>query len=56
MAAGGSFSAEHGVGQTRIKSLLRYKSAIEIDPTRSVKSVLDPRDVLNPGKVFPAGG
>lgn len=56
MAAGGSFSAEHGVGQTRIKSLLRYRSAIELDLMRSVKAALDPRGALNPGKVLPAGG
>jgi hypothetical protein len=30
MNAGGSFSAEHGVGQTRIPSLLRYKSPVEL--------------------------
>jgi D-lactate dehydrogenase (cytochrome) len=54
MAAGGSFSAEHGVGQTRKASLLRYRSPVEIGLMESVKAALDPRGVLNPGKVLPA--
>ncbi len=56
MGAGGSFSAEHGVGQTRIASLLRYRSPVELGLMSSVKTALDPRGVLNPGKVLPAGG
>lgn len=55
MAAGGSFSAEHGVGQTRRASLLRYRSPIELGLLASVEAALDPREVLNPGKVLPAG-
>ena len=51
--SGGSFSAEHGVGQTRIPSLLRYRSPIELGMMASVKSALDPRGVFNPGKVLP---
>ena len=55
MNAGGSFSAEHGVGQTRIGSLLRYRSPIELGLMASVKAALDPRGVFNPGKVLPVG-
>ena len=55
MKAGGSFSAEHGVGQTRIASLLRYRSPTELGLMTSVKSALDPRGTLNPGKVLPVG-
>jgi D-lactate dehydrogenase (cytochrome) len=53
MNAGGSFSAEHGVGQTRIGSLLRYRSPIELGLMASVKAALDPRGMFNPGKVLP---
>lgn len=53
VAAGGSFSAEHGIGQTRITSLLRYRSPIELAMMASVKAALDPHGVLNPGKVLP---
>jgi FAD/FMN-containing dehydrogenase len=53
MNAGGSFSAEHGVGQTRIGPLLRYRSPIELGLMASVKAALDPRGMFNPGKVLP---
>lgn len=54
MTAGGSFSAEHGVGQTRIPSLLRYRSPVELGVMGAVKAALDPCGVLNPGKVLPS--
>ena len=49
---GGSFSAEHGVGQLKRDELVRYKSAVEVDLMRSVKAALDPRNLMNPGKVL----
>jgi FAD/FMN-containing dehydrogenase len=49
---GGSFSAEHGVGQLKRDELVRYKSAVEVDLMRSVKAALDPRNIMNPGKVL----
>jgi FAD/FMN-containing dehydrogenase len=53
MAVGGSFSAEHGVGQTRMTSLSRYRSPVELSMMTSAKAALDPRGVLNPGKIIP---
>ncbi|HXF67865.1 MAG TPA: FAD-binding oxidoreductase [Burkholderiales bacterium] len=50
---GGSFSAEHGIGQSKRGELARYKSAPELDLMRAVKRALDPRGILNPGKVLP---
>jgi FAD/FMN-containing dehydrogenase len=47
----GSISAEHGVGQSKVKEITRYKSEVEMDLMRAVKRALDPRGLMNPGKV-----
>lgn len=49
---GGSFSAEHGIGLSKVAELAHYKSAVELDLMRTVKHALDPRGLLNPGKVL----
>ena len=51
-AAGGSISAEHGIGQLKRGELQRYKSPIELDLMRAIKSALDPAHLMNPGKVL----
>jgi FAD/FMN-containing dehydrogenase len=48
---GGSISAEHGLGVMKRDEILRYKSAAEMDVMRALKQTLDPRNILNPGKV-----
>jgi FAD/FMN-containing dehydrogenase len=48
---GGSISAEHGVGQLKIGDVARYKSATELALMRTLKAALDPRNLMNPGKV-----
>jgi FAD/FMN-containing dehydrogenase len=50
---GGSFSAEHGVGVMKREALRRYKSAAEVDVMRTLKRTLDPKNILNPGKLVP---
>ncbi|MFU1980771.1 FAD-binding oxidoreductase [Bordetella hinzii] len=52
--AGGSISAEQGIGQRRVADLQRYKSAVEMDLMRRIKRALDPQGVMNPGKVLSA--
>ncbi|MBX7191514.1 MAG: FAD-binding oxidoreductase [Sandaracinaceae bacterium] len=48
----GSISAEHGIGLLK-KDFLGYtRTAEEIAIFRAIKAVLDPRGILNPGKVF----
>jgi FAD/FMN-containing dehydrogenase len=50
---GGSFSAEHGIGVMKRADLKRYKSPVEIDLMRALKHTLDPKNILNPGKLVP---
>ena len=52
-AGGGSFSAEHGIGQLKTAELLRYKSPVALDMMRAIKAALDPQGLFNPGKVLP---
>jgi FAD/FMN-containing dehydrogenase len=49
---GGSISAEHGVGQLKRETLRRYKSGVELDIMAAIKRGLDPRGLMNPGKVL----
>ncbi|HVQ60956.1 MAG TPA: FAD-binding oxidoreductase [Burkholderiales bacterium] len=48
----GSISAEHGLGQSKREEILRYKSALELELMRKIKSALDPHGIMNPGKVL----
>jgi FAD/FMN-containing dehydrogenase len=48
----GSISAEHGIGQLKREEILRYKSPVEMEMMRSIKQALDPRGLMNPGKVL----
>jgi FAD/FMN-containing dehydrogenase len=49
---GGSFSAEHGVGLLKRQYLPLYRNAGEIELMRTLKRALDPKNILNPGKVI----
>ncbi len=50
--AGGSISAEHGIGQLKREELAHYKSPLELELMRRIKAALDPQGLLNPGKVL----
>jgi FAD/FMN-containing dehydrogenase len=47
----GSISAEHGIGLLKKPYLGYSRSAHELALLRAVKQALDPRNILNPGKV-----
>ena len=51
-ALGGSISAEHGLGQLKREEIRRYKSPVEMALMASIKAALDPRGLMNPGKVL----
>ena len=48
----GSFSAEHGVGKLKRDELVKYTSPVEIELMKKVKAALDPKGLMNPGKVL----
>jgi len=52
-AAGGSISAEHGIGRLHRADLLRQKPVIELELQRRIKNAFDPRGLLNPEVLFP---
>ncbi len=49
----GSFSAEHGIGTSKLASMKRRKDPVALDVMRKIKMALDPQGTLNPGKVIP---
>ncbi len=48
----GTFSAEHGIGQSLTSELVRYKSSVEVGLMRQIKAAIDPLGIMNPGKVL----
>lgn len=50
---GGSFSAEHGVGTLKRETMARRKDPVALDTMRLIKAALDPKGLMNPGKVLP---
>ncbi len=52
----GSISAEHGIGQLKRAALARHKGAVELEVMRAIKRALDPRGIMNPGKLLPDPG
>jgi FAD/FMN-containing dehydrogenase len=49
---GGSFSAEHGVGQLKTHELERYEPPAALAMMRAIKKALDPQGIMNPGCVL----
>lgn len=52
-ARAGSVSAEHGIGREKQAWLASCRSPAELDLMRTLKRALDPREILNPGRVLP---
>ena len=49
---GGSISAEHGVGTLKVSKLEQHKSPVALSLMRSIKTALDPHNLMNPGKLL----
>ena len=49
---GGSFSAEHGIGLIKKKEFKKYTSKEELIIKYNLKKLLDPNNIMNPGKIF----
>lgn len=52
-AAGGSISAEHGIGQLKRDELARLAPPARLHALRAIKQALDPLGIMNPGKLVP---
>jgi FAD/FMN-containing dehydrogenase len=53
VSLGGTFSAEHGIGQSKRHAMATHKNPVALDVMRSIKQALDPENRLNPGKILP---
>lgn len=49
---GGSVSAEHGIGQLKVDLLKQVKDPVALEMMRAIKTALDSRGILNPGKML----
>lgn len=49
----GSFSAEHGIGQSKLSVMRALKEETQLAAMRSIKHALDPQNIMNPGKLIP---
>ena len=50
---GGSFSAEHGIGRLKTDMMESWRGGAELDLMQRIKAAIDPRGIMNPGKVLP---
>ncbi|MGG5817233.1 FAD-binding oxidoreductase [Falsiroseomonas sp. HW251] len=49
----GSFSAEHGIGRLKTDMMAEWRGGAELAAMRAIKAALDPKGLMNPGKVLP---
>ena len=51
---GGRLSGEHGIGAKKVEAMEKYTEPVEMKMMKEIKRALDPKNILNPGKVFNA--
>lgn len=49
----GSISAEHGIGQLKVGQMIGHRGDVAVNLMRTIKKALDPKNLMNPGKVVP---
>jgi len=49
---GGLISAEHGIGVYKQEHFLIHTPKANVEAMRAIKKALDPKNLLNPGKIF----
>ena len=54
ISLGGAITAEHGIGLSKIPYLSMALDEKQIEIMKKIKSVFDPKNILNPGKIFPS--
>lgn len=53
IAAGGSISAEHGIGQMKLDTFAQVTDPARLNALRALKAAFDPLGIMNPGKLVP---
>ena len=51
-AMNGSMSAEHGIGILKVGEMEKYKQDVEINLMKQIKTNIDPKNTMNPGKII----
>jgi FAD/FMN-containing dehydrogenase len=51
---GGTFSAEHGIGQALTGDMAKFKTEVELDLMQGIKTFVDPYSLFNPGRLLPS--
>ncbi|HEC78271.1 MAG TPA: glycolate oxidase subunit GlcD, partial [candidate division WOR-3 bacterium] len=52
LSLGGTITAEHGIGLSKARYLTMALDRKQIDLMRRIKKIFDPKNILNPGKIF----
>jgi len=49
---GGCLSGEHGIGLRKLAEMKKFTDSVELGMMEAIKKALDPKNIMNPGKVI----